>query len=166
MDLKTHFADFTRNTHLIELIIKQSGAFQSQKYINMGDVNDYEFFKSASLQMAYNDIRRARMFGGDCLRLIVLEDEDRTFIPSDYGATYDKNLWIEITFQRDEKILIKEIKNLLQEIFNKAVDKSHITMQYLPFDTFQNEFKLCQQGFLFNLKTADQNLGLRLGELA
>lgn len=153
---KQLFVLVTKDIHKMELIAKGSEAFKS-----------YNFpFKSPRLQVAVNEIEKARMCAGDCLRLIILGEDARfskRFIPSEHGATCTDDL---NAFMRNpsEKEVILDLKSNLRDILYRVLD-AKVNAHVFLLDCSPAEFDLYCTMLKTALKSADQQLGLRLGEL-
>ena len=159
LDPISFFAGYTKDAHMIERTISESQNFKGERFP----------FKSPLLQSAFNEVRYARMFGGDCLRMIIHRENPHTnarFNPADYGAIFDGELH-NLIVEGDELALIQDLKTNLRitlyALFdNEAqmmIDIQESLTQYL------SEFIFYLDQFKAHLKKADQNLGLRLGEI-
>jgi hypothetical protein len=150
-----NFTKWTQKAHMVERILQEATAFK-------GSVLP---FNSANIQTAYNEARYARMFGGDCLRLLIQGHEARSnkrFVPAEYGATFDTNPIPKLLEMADEMSLISDLKLNLRLVLYDVLDFE----EYLSAHSYNvNEFFMYKTAFAMHLKQADQNLGLRLGEL-
>lgn len=170
-DFTSKIADLTKSIHRFERILKENVIFKGQMTP----------FKSAKLQMSFNELQTARMFAGDCLRLVVLGADwrkEQRFVPMEHGGTWDGNVEIfseaELGSHEDknnlERICINDLKKQLRHVFYSEMDGFEI--QYpdgLEKDLttkWSTEFFMYYQNAVLCLKKADQQLGLRLGELA
>jgi hypothetical protein len=152
------FRKWTKLTHLVERILLEAPAFKGEKFP----------YKSPTIQMAFNEVRFARMFGGDCLRLLVNGEKSRSsirFIPADYDATYIGEIDSRI-LQSDEMTLIQDLKTNLRDILYDVIDNSRLIETDAEISTCStDELLFYRTQFAAHLKRADQLLGLRIGEL-
>ena len=159
-EVRERIAELTSEIHKMERIAKNVTAFEGTNFP----------VKSPKLQIAINEIETARMCVGDLLRLIVLDDKARyptRFIPADYGATCTEDL-TNIVVNSDEKQVIGDMKSNLRDLLYQLLDfhTSLAVQMALGKQKFSlNEYNLyCQMAYVA-LKKADQQLGLRLGEI-
>jgi len=152
------FRKWTQLTHLVERILTEVPAFKGEKFP----------YKSPTVQMAFNEVRFARMFGGDCLRLLVNGEKSRSnirFVPADYDATYAGEIDNRIV-QADEMTLIQDLKTNLRDILYDFIDNSRLIEKDAEMATCStDELLFYRAQFAAHLKRADQLLGLRIGEL-
>ena len=157
--LKEKLATITRSIHQYERILRESAIFQGQ----------VTPFKSPKLQIAFNELQTARMFAGDCLRLVVLEKDWRLatrFIPKEHGGTWEQEIDLPMppaAENHDPKQVEQQnifwLKEQLREVFYQSIDLINNT-PHLPC-----EFWFYNEQTSVSLKKADQQLGLRIGEL-
>lgn len=162
-------------THQLERLITESAILRVN--IEFAAKSDYRF-KSARLQIACNEIEKARMVVNDLVRLSVLgakSRENTRFIPADHGCCYTPDLtnlfdliYVDPQLYAED-ILIdyikKTIRNLLYDTF------SYDSVSYYPHvngdsDFHGAEFLFYAKRYQIALYDCDRALGLRLGELA
>lgn len=159
-------SELIRETHFVEVEMKKALWVEANKFP----------FASPTLQVAYNEIRRARMYGEDCLRMLANADDPRIKTPFDeHGATYNGKMQV---YANDEADLIEQFRNLLSSTLHDVLDNkdvvveairlwspTHDVMQLTQTENYLEEFMLYRTGFIQSLKQAHQALGLRLDEL-
>lgn len=159
-NLITFFAEKTKDTHMVERVLSESMAFKGRVLP----------LKSQLLQSAINEVRYARMFGGDCIRMIVNRELPRSnvrFDPAAHDAVYNDDLH-KLIANGDELALVQDLKAILRDTLYALFDDTQpvlgssisllTTNQYSEYCFYLEQFKV-------HLKKADQNLGLRLGEI-
>jgi hypothetical protein len=170
------FKSATLNIHCMERFLETSEHFKGK----------LQPFKSATLQISFNEMRYARMFAGDCLRLLILDKDARErnvrFIPANHGAVCDneslavfvKELSIKKVDKTESDILGKEPTELELELaqinefkaFMRNLYYDYLDAHYSAFAAeLHNEFNGYKQNMETSLKKSDMNLGLRLNEL-
>jgi hypothetical protein len=123
-------------------------------------VDKIGLFKSPVIVLATNEIRFARMFAGDCVRLLVNGSQARITKFDTVSLRYTG----AITQLESEKDAIIRLKGLLRKSLYKALrmfDLSVVASTGCEID----EFLLYHSQLLAHLKRCDQCLGLRLGEI-
>lgn len=157
-EINPMFAKWTKLTHLLERILAEAPNFKGDKFP----------YKSPTVQMAFNEVRFARMFGGDCLRLLINGDKSRSnirFVPADHDATYVGDIDPQIV-QCDEMTIIQDLKTNLRDILYELIDNSQLIENDAEISTCStDELLFYRTQFAAHLKRADQLLGLRIGEL-
>lgn len=152
--MKKLLGEWTRRAYEIELTIENAPFFKGEKFP----------FKSPNYQLARNHVRDARMFCGDLLRLVVLQENHRQpyrFVPAEF---YDHPPEFAQLLGFDERQSIHFLKDCLRTLFYEVIDKDWV--EAFEDGSFnKTEFLVYHSQFLTNLKQADQQLGLRLGEL-
>lgn len=157
-DCREYITPIVREVHLVERIISEALIFKSVIYP----------FKSPFLQSALNEVRHARMFGGDCLRLIV-DSDPRTkvyFNPSEYGACYKEEIPSHF-LEQDELGVLQDLKSNLRTSLYTILDTELMLFNDVgdSLTKYLSEFLLYHNEFKVHIKKADQNLSLRLGEI-
>lgn len=151
-------AETTKQINMVERMISEAPSFKGERFP----------YTSPFVQSALNEARYARMFCGDCLRMVINRENPRTnlrFNPSDYGAVFSDNLPPSL-LELGESILIQTLKEGFRQNLYTLFDCESSLMNdvayYLPHLTeFQFYYNQCKA----SLKKADQNLGLRIGEI-
>ena len=166
----TKLADWTRRTHKIELMLYALGP----ENLFMPD-GMARFFRQTIIE-----VQMARMYGGDCLRLMLLGDKAHgmeRFVPADHGATWEGDLvgvgLDTIVFQDMMRENIMELKLELRAILYEVLEYPLIVTGYvdsmpvLMKSSYRNteELELYRTAFMMHLKQTDQQLGLCLGVL-
>ena len=162
LSVKT-YRELTKDTHRIERILAESAVFKGEKFP----------FTSPRVQQAYNEIVNARMFGGDCLRLLLLGIEAREnvrFIPSEHGATHTGDIIKDFSSENYTEIdLIMLLKAEIRTVFYgslHAINYAWTERMGTRADiSLSLEMSLYQNQLSVALKKADQQLGLRIGEM-
>lgn len=144
------FSQLTRCIHSYERAINELSCFTGVGFP----------FKSPVLQLSYNEIRFARMFSGDCVRLLVNGANART---TKFDATPLRYTGA-ITQLESEKDAIIRLKGLLRKSLYKVLNLPNYELIELA-GCDSGEFWMYHSQLLAHLKRCDQCLGLRLGEI-
>lgn len=116
-------------------------------------------FRSPVLQLSHSEIRFARLFAGDCVRLLVGGANARV---AKFNAKSLHFVGV-VTPMESEKEAIVRLKMKLRDCLYKVIDLSSYIVE--SSDCSLNEFHLYRFQLLAHLKRCDQALGLRLGEI-
>jgi hypothetical protein len=150
IELTAKFTQLTRCIHSYERAINELPAF----------VNSQGLFKSSVIVLAANEIRFARMFAGDCVRLLINGKKARI-------AKFDSEplRWVQpVTQISVEKDAIFRLKLKLRESLYEALEM-HSMATIASAGCDMTEFESYHRQLLAHLKRCDQCLGLRLGEI-
>jgi hypothetical protein len=147
-ELLESFTQLTRCIHSYERAINELPVFSDKAGL----------FKSSVIVLAANEIRFARMFSGDCVRLLVNGSQARI-------AKFDAESlrWTQpITQIAVERDAILRLKVKLRESIYKALGMFDVAI-VASTGCEVDEFLLYHGQLLAHLKRCDQCLGLRLG---
>ncbi len=131
-----------------------------------------------TVQIALSQVRIARMYGGDCLRMFVNANDPRSavrFDPAEHGARHIEPIDFD---GATEIIIIQTLKKELRSILYQLLDNVTIALEanslfchscgmivYDESPNYLDEFFCYRNEFIRHLKEADQLLGLRIGEI-
>jgi hypothetical protein len=142
-------------------------------------------FKSPLLQTAYNELRTARMFSDDVLRMQVSIVEDRDprqrefFNVREYGGRFDEDFMTTASFPPELDVikdLKSQLRSLLYRVYEIEVERGDTFYSYEPdrdeekmplmlLSSLHKELMEYFEQWRMSLKKADQQLGLRLEEI-
>jgi hypothetical protein len=153
------FKEIFAQVDYIERMMSNAEAFKGDK----------SPFKSPLLQSAYNEIRSARMFGIDCLRLLIWKNDARSnqlystqlnqLTLSDAPCGFEESLLLMVMVESIKRQVIYPLID--SELYKESPDSLKITYGLGYWD----ELKAYRDMFLMSLKKGSQYLELRLKEL-
>lgn len=139
--------------HKLERQIKECQALKAS--------NGFQF-SSARIQVACNEIEKARMAAGDIVRLEILGEEargDKRFIPAEHDCVSNH----QFIFPSSELDVIQSIKKELRVLLYDVIDFN--VLHFISGKYSIDEMNFYYERLKFALHDCDRALGLRLGEI-
>ena len=139
------------SAHKLERQIKECESFKGEKGFA---------YKSPRLQVACNEIEKARMAAGDLVRLWILGANSRSnarFNPAEHGCISQH----QFIFPNEETDIIHSLKNEIRELLYEVIEPMPNIVG--PFNI--SEFFFYAERLKLALYDCDRALGLRLGDI-